>query len=429
MRSSPPRLRQLDACGERRRARRRRQGASRRRTESRTESAQSAVAADMRYKGQAFELTVAMRGTGLDAAALERLIAGFHALHRQRFSYANVGAPVEIVSLRATADRPSAPPDRRLRPPPVTASAPSGRRRCLAQRQLAARCRLAPRRHRHDAGSPGPALVIEEVYTTILIAVGWTCRAAPMAISSRRRSHDASKPGSDDDGATPLGPIELEILHNAFIAAAAEMDVTVWRTSRSTIVRELLDYSTAMFDRDGWNVAQSARIPGHLNSMSSFLREILVRSSSPLERVAARRHRHLQRSLYAAASICRTSRFQGRVPRRAADRLRRHALPPPRYRRHLRWKLRLQRDRDLSGGPAHSAREDRRARAPQRGGAAMILQKCASPRSCGVTCSRSSRLWRSARANIERLAAKLGATRYERALAQILNTPRPQYGR
>ena len=75
---------------------------------------------------------------------------------------------------------------------------------------------------------------------------------------------------------TAISPIELEIIHNALTAAAAEMDVTVWRTSRSTIVRELLDYSTAIFDRDGWNVAQAARIPSHLNSMSYFLTEILA---------------------------------------------------------------------------------------------------------------------------------------------------------
>ena len=74
-----------------------------------------------------------------------------------------------------------------------------------------------------------------------------------------------------------ISPVELEIIHNALAAAAAEMDVTVWRTSRSTIVRELLDYSTAIFDRDGWNVAQAARIPSHLNSMSYFLTEILAK--------------------------------------------------------------------------------------------------------------------------------------------------------
>jgi N-methylhydantoinase B len=59
------------------------------------------------------------------------------------------------------------------------------------------------------------------------------------------------------------------------------MDVTIWRTSRSTIVRELLDYSTAIFDRDGYNVAQSARIPQHLNSMGVGLLEI-VRGFIPL---------------------------------------------------------------------------------------------------------------------------------------------------
>ena len=73
-----------------------------------------------------------------------------------------------------------------------------------------------------------------------------------------------------------LGPIEIEVIRNALNAAAAEMDVTIWRTSRSTIVRELLDYSTAVFDAEGRNLAQSARIPGHLNSMTHALRTILA---------------------------------------------------------------------------------------------------------------------------------------------------------
>ena len=76
---------------------------------------------------------------------------------------------------------------------------------------------------------------------------------------------------------TTLDSIELEVLHNALMAAAADMDVTMWRTSRSTIVREMLDYSTAIFDADGFNVAQSARIPQHLNSMGYCLRTIVER--------------------------------------------------------------------------------------------------------------------------------------------------------
>jgi len=74
-----------------------------------------------------------------------------------------------------------------------------------------------------------------------------------------------------------LDSIELEVLRHALTAAAVDMDVTIWRTSRSTIVREMLDYSTAVFDADGFNVAQSARIPQHLNSMSSCLRTVIER--------------------------------------------------------------------------------------------------------------------------------------------------------
>ena len=74
-----------------------------------------------------------------------------------------------------------------------------------------------------------------------------------------------------------LGAVELEVIRNALAAAAAEMDVTMWRTSRSTIVREMLDYSTAVFDADGQIVAQSARIPQHLNSMSFCIKTIVTR--------------------------------------------------------------------------------------------------------------------------------------------------------
>lgn len=75
--------------------------------------------------------------------------------------------------------------------------------------------------------------------------------------------------------ADALSPVSLEIFRNALTATAAEMDITVWRTSRSTVVRELLDYSTAVFDRNGYNVAQAARIPQHLNSMGAGLLTVI----------------------------------------------------------------------------------------------------------------------------------------------------------
>lgn len=74
-----------------------------------------------------------------------------------------------------------------------------------------------------------------------------------------------------------IDPIRLEVIRNALVAASEEMSLTIWRTSRSTVVREILDFSTAVFDAQGSNIAQSARIPVHLNSMSDCLRTILDR--------------------------------------------------------------------------------------------------------------------------------------------------------
>lgn len=73
-----------------------------------------------------------------------------------------------------------------------------------------------------------------------------------------------------------VDPILMEIIAHALVAAAEEMSITVWRTSRSTTVRELLDYSTAVFDGEGRNVAQAARMPVHLNSMELCLEEIIA---------------------------------------------------------------------------------------------------------------------------------------------------------
>ncbi len=81
---------------------------------------------------------------------------------------------------------------------------------------------------------------------------------------------------ADAPAAATLDAVQLEIIRNALIAAAEEMSVTIWRTSRSTVVREMLDYSTQVFDGQGRAVAQAARIPVHLNSMSVCLDRIVA---------------------------------------------------------------------------------------------------------------------------------------------------------
>ena len=73
-----------------------------------------------------------------------------------------------------------------------------------------------------------------------------------------------------------IDPVRQEVIRNALIAGAEEMNASIWRTARSTVVRETLDYSTALFDGQGRAVAQSTRIPIHLNSMSVCLEDIVA---------------------------------------------------------------------------------------------------------------------------------------------------------
>lgn len=75
---------------------------------------------------------------------------------------------------------------------------------------------------------------------------------------------------------TRVDPIGFEVFRNALVAVAEQMAVIIWRTSYSTIVRELLDYSTAIFDPEGRIVAQSCTNPIHLNAMSRSLRTTLA---------------------------------------------------------------------------------------------------------------------------------------------------------
>ena len=130
--------------------------------------------ADVRYKGQAFELTVGVPGTVLDRLAAEQLMADFHALHRQRFSYANEIAPLEIVSLRAAAIGRLTTSAAR-----TTQSAGSGRPSAQRRIWIGGSWQQLPVWQRCDVtGSAivcGPAIV-EEAYTTIVLSPGWTCR-------------------------------------------------------------------------------------------------------------------------------------------------------------------------------------------------------------------------------------------------------------
>ena len=219
-----------------------------------------------------------------------------------------------------------------------------------------------------------------------------------------------------------IPPIELEIIHNALTAAAAEMDVTVWRTSRSTIVRELLDYSTAIFDRDGRNVAQAARIP-----MPPQLHELLSqrdpRPAHSAGAVAGRTTSSSRTTPIAAASTFPTSSRSGRCSstggasgssaRCATTSMSADHRPAATVRARSRFSrkgLRIPPLKLFEHGKLNEAVR------------ALILQNVRQPEILwGDLQSQIASLHIGA-ASVERLATKVGEGRFERALEQLLDT-------
>ena len=133
-------------------------------------------AADLRYRGQAFELTVPWTGA-FDAVAIGSVAAAFHALHEQRFSYANPSDTVEFVTLRLDAIG-------RLPPIASTASAEVAAPTATRTRKVYFgstwhRARVWPRASIGPSDVIAGPAVIEEDYTTILLPPGWSARREP----------------------------------------------------------------------------------------------------------------------------------------------------------------------------------------------------------------------------------------------------------
>jgi N-methylhydantoinase B len=61
-----------------------------------------------------------------------------------------------------------------------------------------------------------------------------------------------------------IDPITLEVIRNKFDDIADEMEMTLLKSSHSTIVKEALDASAALFDARGQQIAQATAAPIHL---------------------------------------------------------------------------------------------------------------------------------------------------------------------
>jgi N-methylhydantoinase B len=74
-----------------------------------------------------------------------------------------------------------------------------------------------------------------------------------------------------------LDPITFELVQAGLISTAEEMGVVLKRSSYSPIIRDMEDFSCAIFDADGALVAQADFIPAQLGAMSLVVGSVLER--------------------------------------------------------------------------------------------------------------------------------------------------------
>jgi N-methylhydantoinase B len=77
--------------------------------------------------------------------------------------------------------------------------------------------------------------------------------------------------------AAGIDPITAEVFESALASTADEMALVIMRSAYSAVVRDSMDYSTALCDRRGQIVAQGLTLAGQLGTFPSIMRHVVAR--------------------------------------------------------------------------------------------------------------------------------------------------------
>ncbi|MDP7049158.1 MAG: hydantoinase B/oxoprolinase family protein [Verrucomicrobiota bacterium] len=122
----------------------------------------------------------------------------------------------------------------------------------------------------------GPAIV-QDRFCTVAVDVNWVGTLGSEGTLKLARSAVVKEDGNAVH--SPL--VELELFTNRFGSIVEEMGQLLQRTAVSTNVKERLDYSCALLDRNGQLVVNAPHIPVHLGALG-----LCVRSVAPLQALA-----------------------------------------------------------------------------------------------------------------------------------------------
>jgi len=221
----------------------------------------------LKYQGTDLALVIPFGETRATAEA-------FAAAHRARFGFEvpDDELIVEAVSVEVVgaADAPSASRSfsvQTVTPPPVRASRAIWFGGAAVETSIYSRDDL-----KFGHMVVGPAVITEASATTVLEA-GW--RASVDGLENLVLERVEALPRRVAVG-TDADPVMLEVFGNLYMSIAEQMGVALQSTSRSVNIKERLDYSCAVFDREGALIANAPHMPIHLGSMGESVKVIIA---------------------------------------------------------------------------------------------------------------------------------------------------------
>ncbi len=230
--------------------------------------------AHIRYTGTDSMLVV-------DFADRRTMIGEFEETHKQRFGFTAPGrghvveaVSVEAISAAATVADPELediPGAVALRPRAAVKMYSGG---AWHATPVHAREALLP-----GDSIAGPAIIAEDTSTTV-VEPGWRAQL-------NRRGHlilnrVEARPTQHAIG-TDADPVMLEVFNNLFMSIAEQMGATLANTAYSVNIKERLDFSCALFDRDGNLIANAPHMPVHLGSMGESIKTVIRNNGSTMK--------------------------------------------------------------------------------------------------------------------------------------------------
>ena len=227
--------------------------------------------AHLRYQGTDTALIV-------EDGDIARMTQAFEDAHHQRFGFSVPGRAyiVEAVSIEAIGGAGSTEDPELEARPRAGGLKPSA----VLPMYTEGRARETPL-YRREAMLPGDRIegpaVIAETNATTVVEPDWGAELTRRGhlVLERRTPRAVQAAAGTAKGSSGADPIMLEIFGNLFMSIAEQMGATLANTAYSVNIKERLDFSCAIFNREGHLIANAPHMPVHLGSMGESVETVI----------------------------------------------------------------------------------------------------------------------------------------------------------